>query len=148
MQGVLRHFMTLCLLLQVDRLITELKLPPNDAYHKLRHTIEEVNALIVKYSGESAKQVGLALLWLPQSIRAWELVAYVVGRPSGTTNRSVHEASIGWQYCVVPPGPRTLEQCTSADLHTAGQPANRQRRIQLSTVGVVFHSSVVFRLVL
>ena len=47
----------LCLLLQVDRLITELKLPPNDAYHKLRHTIEEVNALIVKYSGDSAKQV-------------------------------------------------------------------------------------------
>jgi 116 kDa U5 small nuclear ribonucleoprotein component len=43
---------------QVDRLITELKLPPNDAYHKLRHTIEEVNALIVKYYGEDAEQVG------------------------------------------------------------------------------------------
>ncbi len=36
---------------QVDRLITELKLPPADAYHKLRHTIEEVNALITTYSG-------------------------------------------------------------------------------------------------
>ncbi len=36
---------------QVDRLITELKLPPNDAYHKLRHTIEEVNLLIATYSG-------------------------------------------------------------------------------------------------
>jgi U5 small nuclear ribonucleoprotein component len=35
----------------VDRLITELKLPPADAYHKLRHTIEEVNALITTYSG-------------------------------------------------------------------------------------------------
>ncbi len=44
--------------LQVDRLITELKLPPNDAYHKLRHTIEEVNALLVKYGGVDAKQVG------------------------------------------------------------------------------------------
>ncbi|CAG9465100.1 unnamed protein product [Pedinophyceae sp. YPF-701] len=31
---------------KVDRLATELKLPPNDAYHKLRHTIEEVNRLI------------------------------------------------------------------------------------------------------
>lgn len=28
---------------QVDRLITELKLPPKDAYHKLRHTIEVIN---------------------------------------------------------------------------------------------------------
>ena len=41
----------------MDRLITELKLPPNDAYHKLRHTIEEVNALILKYGGEDAEQV-------------------------------------------------------------------------------------------
>jgi U5 small nuclear ribonucleoprotein component len=29
--------------LKVDRLITELKLPPKDAYHKLRHTIEVIN---------------------------------------------------------------------------------------------------------
>ncbi len=39
--------------LQMDRLITELKLPPVDAYNKLRHTIEEVNALILKYSGNN-----------------------------------------------------------------------------------------------
>ncbi|KAI8093304.1 P-loop containing nucleoside triphosphate hydrolase protein [Halteromyces radiatus] len=31
---------------KVDRLILELKLPPNDAYFKLRHTIEEVNNVI------------------------------------------------------------------------------------------------------
>lgn len=31
---------------KVDRLITELKLPPTDAYHKLRHTIDEINQLI------------------------------------------------------------------------------------------------------
>ena len=35
----------------MDRLITELKLPPVDAYNKLRHTMEEVNNLILKYSG-------------------------------------------------------------------------------------------------
>ncbi len=40
---------------QVDRLITELKLPPADAYHKLRHTIEEVNALISTHSGGNAE---------------------------------------------------------------------------------------------
>lgn len=32
---------------KMDRLILELKLPPSDAYHKLVHTIEEVNALLV-----------------------------------------------------------------------------------------------------
>ena len=37
-------------LVQVDRLITELKLPPTDAYHKLRHTLEEVNSLVAAYS--------------------------------------------------------------------------------------------------
>jgi U5 small nuclear ribonucleoprotein component len=31
---------------KVDRLILELKLPPADAYYKLRHTIEEVNTII------------------------------------------------------------------------------------------------------
>ncbi|KAG2486973.1 hypothetical protein HYH03_014346 [Edaphochlamys debaryana] len=36
---------------KVDRLITELKLPPADAYHKLRHTIEEVNNLIAACCG-------------------------------------------------------------------------------------------------
>ena len=35
----------------MDRLITELKLPPVHAYNKLRHTMEEVNNLILKYSG-------------------------------------------------------------------------------------------------
>ncbi|KAK7860683.1 110 kda u5 small nuclear ribonucleoprotein component clo, partial [Quercus suber] len=31
---------------KVDRLITELKLPPKDAYHKLRHTLEVINTNI------------------------------------------------------------------------------------------------------
>jgi len=31
---------------KVDRLMLELKLPPNDAYHKLKHTIDEINNLI------------------------------------------------------------------------------------------------------
>ena len=31
---------------KIDRLMLELKLPPGDAYFKLRHVIDEVNALI------------------------------------------------------------------------------------------------------
>jgi len=38
---------------KIDRLILELKLPPVDAYHKLRHTLEEVNAVIeAAYGGD------------------------------------------------------------------------------------------------
>lgn len=33
---------------KMDRLILELKLPPSDAYHKLCHTIQEINALLEK----------------------------------------------------------------------------------------------------
>ena len=40
---------------KVDRLILELKLPPNDAYYKLKHTLADVNNLIEKHtlSGET-----------------------------------------------------------------------------------------------
>ena len=41
---------------KIDRLIVELKLPPADAYHKLRHVIEECNALIeAAYGPENAR---------------------------------------------------------------------------------------------
>lgn len=41
--------MTLCIN-KIDRLMLELKLPPQDAYYKLRHIIEEVNGLLSLYS--------------------------------------------------------------------------------------------------
>lgn len=44
---------TLCIN-KIDRLIIELKLPPNDAYYKLKHIIDEVNALIMQYSEEAS----------------------------------------------------------------------------------------------
>ena len=45
----------------MDRLITELKLPPADAYHKLRHTLEEVNTLVATHAppGTDASAVQL-----------------------------------------------------------------------------------------
>ncbi|KAJ8442532.1 hypothetical protein Cgig2_026474 [Carnegiea gigantea] len=47
-ERAIRHAIQECLPIvvvinKVDRLITELKLPPKDAYHKLRHTIEVIN---------------------------------------------------------------------------------------------------------
>ena len=35
---------------KIDRLILELKLPPNDAYYKSKNIIDEVNSLIATYS--------------------------------------------------------------------------------------------------
>lgn len=37
---------------KIDRLIVELKIPPEDAYLKLRHTLEEVNGLFHKIAGQ------------------------------------------------------------------------------------------------
>ena len=37
---------------KIDRLILELKLPPQDAYYKLRHIVEEINALLSLYTDE------------------------------------------------------------------------------------------------
>lgn len=37
--------LTLCIN-KIDRLILELKLPPLDAYFKLRHILEELNSLL------------------------------------------------------------------------------------------------------
>lgn len=44
---------TLCVN-KVDRLVLELKLPPTDAYYKLRQIIDEVNQLISKYTDEAS----------------------------------------------------------------------------------------------
>eukprot|EP00201_Polytomella_parva_P023615 CAMPEP_0175046266 /NCGR_PEP_ID=MMETSP0052_2-20121109/4931_1 /TAXON_ID=51329 ORGANISM="Polytomella parva, Strain SAG 63-3" /NCGR_SAMPLE_ID=MMETSP0052_2 /ASSEMBLY_ACC=CAM_ASM_000194 /LENGTH=1056 /DNA_ID=CAMNT_0016309985 /DNA_START=63 /DNA_END=3230 /DNA_ORIENTATION=+ len=46
-QAVQEGLRVTLLLTKIDRLITELKLPPADAYHKLRHTIEELNAVLL-----------------------------------------------------------------------------------------------------
>ncbi|KAI9324575.1 hypothetical protein BDR26DRAFT_844994 [Obelidium mucronatum] len=42
---------------KVDRLILELKLPPADAYFKLKHTIEEVNAVLAQCPGGEGMRV-------------------------------------------------------------------------------------------
>lgn len=38
---------------KMDRLIVELKLPPTDAYHKLQHTLNEVNAVLEKAGSDT-----------------------------------------------------------------------------------------------
>jgi U5 small nuclear ribonucleoprotein component len=38
---------------KIDRLILELKLPPQDAYYKLRHIVEEINGLLTLYSDDA-----------------------------------------------------------------------------------------------
>lgn len=42
---------TLCVN-KIDRLMLELKLPPQDAYYKIKHIIDEINGLLSLYSGD------------------------------------------------------------------------------------------------
>jgi len=60
---------TLCIN-KIDRLIIELKLPPTDAYYKLKHIIDEVNALITQYSEEASASAS----WSGQNVNADEVV--------------------------------------------------------------------------
>jgi len=47
LQAAVAEGLPVCVFLnKIDRLILELKLPPADAYYKLRHTLEELNALL------------------------------------------------------------------------------------------------------
>ena len=55
---------TLCLN-KLDRLIIELKLPPEDAYYKIRQIIDEVNALIKTHGGEGADLLRNRLYLIP-----------------------------------------------------------------------------------
>ncbi|KAK7167517.1 hypothetical protein R3I94_001798 [Phoxinus phoxinus] len=48
-----RLAITICIN-KVDRLIVELKLPPTDAYYKLRHIVDEVNGLLSTYSTDES----------------------------------------------------------------------------------------------
>uniref|UniRef100_A0A2P2MHA5 SNU114 homolog n=1 Tax=Rhizophora mucronata TaxID=61149 RepID=A0A2P2MHA5_RHIMU len=48
--AIQEHLPIVVVINKVDRLITELKLPPKDAYHKLRHTIEVINNHISAFS--------------------------------------------------------------------------------------------------
>nr|CAG4649929.1 EOG090X00RJ [Sida crystallina] len=52
---------TLCIN-KIDRLMLELKLPPQDAYYKLRHVVEEVNGLLSLYSDENNPTIVSPLL--------------------------------------------------------------------------------------
>ena len=56
-----RLALTVCIN-KVDRLILELKLPPQDAYYKLRHIMEEVNSLLQQYTDQENPQVISPLL--------------------------------------------------------------------------------------
>ena len=56
-----RLAITLCIN-KIDRLILELKLPPQDAYYKLRHIVDEINGLIGLYADEENTQVLSPLL--------------------------------------------------------------------------------------
>lgn len=61
-QALLEGLAITLLINKVDRLVLELKLPPQDAYFKLKHTIEEVNAAIERNA------TGGSLTYKPQRV--------------------------------------------------------------------------------
>lgn len=58
LKAAAREGLAVCVVInKVDRLITELKLPPTDAYFKLRHTLDEANAVLEAAGGDSIQRL-------------------------------------------------------------------------------------------
>lgn len=62
-EGVVKHAIReglpiVLVLNKVDRLILELRLPPSEAYYKIRHAIDEVNNLIATLDPNPARKLG------------------------------------------------------------------------------------------
>ena len=49
---------------KIDRLVHELKLPPADAYLKIKHTIEEINGLIMTAASHLPNPEGFKVMEL------------------------------------------------------------------------------------
>jgi U5 small nuclear ribonucleoprotein component len=49
---------------KIDRLTLELKLPPTDAYLKIKHTLEEVNGLIMKAASHLPNPEGFKVFFV------------------------------------------------------------------------------------
>jgi 116 kDa U5 small nuclear ribonucleoprotein component len=53
--AVLANLPIILVLNKLDRLVIELRLPPNDAYHKIKHTLEEVNFILDSFPQYQSK---------------------------------------------------------------------------------------------
>lgn len=94
---------------KVDRLVTELKLPPNDAYLKLKHTVDEVNMVLREEAARAHRRGGRGAAARPPV------------RPVSPLNGTVVFASAlhGWSFTLPSLARRYLEDAaadgTSAD---------------------------------
>ena len=48
-ESLRQHLQIVVFMNKLDRLVLELKLPPADAYYKLKHTLDDINTVIKKY---------------------------------------------------------------------------------------------------
>jgi U5 small nuclear ribonucleoprotein component len=73
---------------KMDRLILELKIPPQDAYYKLRHTIEEVNTIIASCGSTQRLSPELGNVVFSSAAEGWSFTlasfARLYGELSGT----------------------------------------------------------------
>ena len=73
---------------KMDRLILELKIPPQDAYYKLRHTIEEVNTIIASCGSTQRLSPELGNVVFASAAQGWSFTlasfARIYGQLSGS----------------------------------------------------------------
>ena len=85
---------------QIDRLILELKLPPQDAYFKIRATIEEVNNVIATATGGSHPRVApeLGSVVFASATQDWSFTLASFAELYAETYPSVSAAELGRRF--------------------------------------------------
>jgi len=89
-----RLAITICIN-KIDRLILELKLPPTDAYYKLRHIVDEINGLLRYFMRYFVSEIwwnwcirhqliswlSVKFIWYFDSVNVWSLwTSSAIGR--------------------------------------------------------------------
>eukprot|EP00457_Paulinella_chromatophora_P001315 gb/GEZN01001317.1/.p1 GENE.gb/GEZN01001317.1/~~gb/GEZN01001317.1/.p1 ORF type:complete len:993 (-),score=150.91 gb/GEZN01001317.1/:162-3002(-) len=77
LEAAVQNHLPICVVInKVDRLVLELKLPPNDAYLKLDHTLQEVNEILQKVGYPKKISPELGNVAFASSLHDWIFTPY------------------------------------------------------------------------
>ena len=109
---------------QIDRLVLELRLPPNDAYFKLKYMIDEVNAAVAEFTGVRTRtfkpEIGNVLFASGKfkfafSLRSFATAIYVAPTRQDSNQSFLLES--GEAPCSTPEEADVFAQCLWGDVY-------------------------------
>ena len=75
---------------KMDRLIVELRLPPEDAYFKIRHTLTEINRLLKLYGSKSRVSPSRGNVCFSSGVHMWSFTVQSMARLYAKRNPKIN----------------------------------------------------------